>query len=62
MIVTGSWLTVKEQMPELYARRFAERPKRLNWTEGSQTDFYDQQPHVDAAVEAADVVLKGAGS
>jgi uncharacterized protein len=24
VIVTGSWLTVKEQMPELYARRFAE--------------------------------------
>lgn len=23
IIVTGSWLTVKEQMPELYARRFA---------------------------------------
>ena len=25
VIVTGSWLTVKEQMPELYAQRFAER-------------------------------------
>jgi len=25
MIVTGSWLTVKEQMPELYATRLAER-------------------------------------
>lgn len=25
VIVTGSWLTVKEQMPELYARRLAER-------------------------------------
>jgi hypothetical protein len=24
VIVTGSWLTVKEQMPETYARRFAE--------------------------------------
>src|SRR5688500_6593741 len=25
VIVTGSWLTVKEQMPELYATRLAER-------------------------------------
>ena len=25
IIVTGSWLTVKEQMPELYATRLAER-------------------------------------
>ncbi len=25
IIVTGSWLTVKEQMPEVYATRFAER-------------------------------------
>jgi uncharacterized protein len=25
VIVTGSWLTVKEQMPEVYARRLAER-------------------------------------
>jgi hypothetical protein len=25
IVVTGSWLTVKEQMPELYATRLAER-------------------------------------
>jgi len=37
-------------------------PKHLVWTEGSQTDFYDQPTHVDAAVDAADAFLKGAGS
>ena len=29
-------------------------PKKLVWTEGSQTDFYDQREAVDEAIEAAD--------
>jgi uncharacterized protein len=28
-------------------------PKQLEWTEGSQTDFYDQEPHVNKAVAIA---------
>jgi uncharacterized protein len=28
-------------------------PKRMVWTDGSQTDFYDQQPQVGNAVAAA---------
>ena len=29
-------------------------PKELLWMDGQQTDFYDQEPFVQAAVEAAD--------
>jgi uncharacterized protein len=34
-------------------------PKQLVWTEGGQTDFYDQPAQVEFAVNAADVFLKG---
>jgi uncharacterized protein len=32
-------------------------PKKLLWTEGTQTDFYDQPEQVDVAVNAADAFL-----
>jgi fermentation-respiration switch protein FrsA (DUF1100 family) len=34
-------------------------PKRLEWTEGSQTDFYDQEPHVTRAVAIAAPHFRG---
>lgn len=33
-------------------------PNRLVWSEGSQTDFYDQPAQVSVAVDAVDVFLK----
>jgi fermentation-respiration switch protein FrsA (DUF1100 family) len=35
-------------------------PKQLVWTEGGQTDFYDQRTQVEFALNAADQFLKGA--
>lgn len=35
-------------------------PKRLVWSEGTQTDFYDQPAQVSVAVDAADAFLKEA--
>jgi fermentation-respiration switch protein FrsA (DUF1100 family) len=35
-------------------------PKRLVWSEGTQTDFYDRPEQVSAAVEATDAFLKEA--
>jgi fermentation-respiration switch protein FrsA (DUF1100 family) len=34
-------------------------PKQLVWTEGGQTDFYDQPTQVEVAVNAAETFLKG---
>jgi fermentation-respiration switch protein FrsA (DUF1100 family) len=35
-------------------------PKQLVWTEGGQTDFYDQRAQVEFALNATDQFLKGA--
>jgi fermentation-respiration switch protein FrsA (DUF1100 family) len=35
-------------------------PKRLVWTHGAQTDFYDQPPQVTEAVDAIEAFLKDA--
>lgn len=55
VVVTGSWLTVKEQMARTYALRLAEQggPKQIEWTAGSQIDFYDQGSQVTKAVALA---------
>jgi len=37
-------------------------PKQLVWSEGAQTDFYDQSAQVTVAVDAADAFLRGAGA
>lgn len=37
-------------------------PKRLVWSEGTQTDFYDQPAQVSVAVDAADAFLKELGN
>jgi len=35
-------------------------PKQLVWSEGTQTDFYDQPAQVKVAIDAADAFLRGA--
>ena len=34
-------------------------PKRLVWSEGTQTDFYDQPAQVDVSIDAVDTFLEG---
>jgi fermentation-respiration switch protein FrsA (DUF1100 family) len=46
-----------DNVRSIYARLSG--PKRLVWSEGTQTDFYDQHTQVDVAVNAADTFLKG---
>ena len=34
-------------------------PKRLVWSEGTQTDFYDQPTQLGVSIDAVDAFLKG---
>jgi fermentation-respiration switch protein FrsA (DUF1100 family) len=58
LLVHADGCVLPENARQLYIRLRGR--KKILWTTGDQTDFYDRPPQVDHAVDATDAFLKGA--